>query len=157
MKKYIVYDDYKIGYIKDICTCDKCKERGRAEVFINDLNDNYLDCIKANDFDSIIYLGDSLDEAINEIKDSFERDIQTLEKEKMYLQKLVDLYSELKKESNEFIIRVIPNTSIGAITKYGTVKLEAQFWRDEYIFKTNLVFDEVKNLPFVLSVKSIEK
>ena len=49
MKKYIVYDDYKIGYIKDICTC----KRGRAEVFINDLDDNYLDCVKINDFDRI--------------------------------------------------------------------------------------------------------
>ena len=77
MKKYIVYDNYEIGYIKDICTCDKCKERGRSEVFINDLNDGYLDCIKANDFDRIIYLGDSLNDAINEIRNSFETKIQT--------------------------------------------------------------------------------
>lgn len=95
MKKYIVYGDYEIGCIKDICTCDMCKERGRAEVFINNLNDNYLDCIKANDFDDIIYLGDSLEEAINEMRSSFKNKIQTLEKEKIYLQKLVDLYSKL--------------------------------------------------------------
>ncbi len=155
MKKYIVYDDYKIGYIKDICTCIKCKERGRSEVFINDLNDNYLDCIKANDFDRIIYLGDTLNEAIGEMKNSFERDIQALKKEKMYLQKLVDLYSELKKESNKFIIKVTPNTSIETITRYGDIEIDAKLWKDEFIFKTNLVFNEVKELPFVLSVKSI--
>lgn len=97
MKKYIVYDDYKIGCIKDICTCNKCKERGRAEVFIDDLDGNFLDCMKANDFDSIIYLGDSLDEAINEVKNSFESKIQTLEREKTYLQRLVDVYSQLKR------------------------------------------------------------
>jgi len=95
MKKYIVYDDYEIGYIEDICTCDRCKERGRAEVFINDLNHKYLDCIEANDFENIIYLGDSLQEAINEMRYNFETKIETLEKEKVYLQKLVDLYSKL--------------------------------------------------------------
>lgn len=93
-----MYDDHEIGYIKDICKCEKCQERGRAEVFINDLDDSYLDCIKANDFENIIYLGDSLNEAINEMKNSFKSKIQTLEKEKLFLQKLADLYSELKDE-----------------------------------------------------------
>ncbi len=100
MKKYIVYDDYNIGYIKDVCTCIKCKERGRAEVFINDLDDKYLDCIKANDFENIIYLGNSLEEAINEMKNSFKFKIQTLKKEKVYLQQLVDLYSNLEDKTN---------------------------------------------------------
>jgi hypothetical protein len=155
MKKYIVYDDYEIGYIKDICKCEKCQERGRAEVFINDLDDNYLDCIKANDFENIIYLGDSLKEAINELNNSFKSKIQTLEKEKLYLQKLVDLYSELKDEHKEFIIRVAPNTQMKTIIQYGSVKLDAKLWRDEYIFKTKLNFEDVSSLPFVLSVKSL--
>lgn len=155
MKKYIVYDDYEIGYIKDICKCEKCQERGRAEVFINDLDDNYLDCIKANDFENIIYIGDSLEEATCELKNSFKSKIQTLEKEKSYLQKLVDLYSELKDERKEFIIRVAPNTQMEIIIQYGSVKMDAKLWRDEYIFKTNLNFEDVSNLPFVLSVKSL--
>ena len=67
MKKYIVYDNYKIGYIRDVCTCEKCKERGMSEVFINDLDDKYLDCIKGNEIENIIYLGDSLGEALNEL------------------------------------------------------------------------------------------
>ncbi len=155
MKKYIVYDDYEIGYIKDICTCERCKERGRAEVFINDLDDNYLDCIKANDFDRIIYLGDSLSEALKELRNAFEIKIQTLEKEKLYLQSLVDLYSELKEDANKFVIRVVPNTQMETIIQYGSVELDAKLWRDEYIFKTSLNFKDVSNLPFVLSVKSL--
>lgn len=96
MKKYIVYDNYKVGYIENICTCEKCKERGRAEVFINDLNDDYLDCIKANEIEDIIYLGDSITDAISELIKHFEREIETKDKVNKYLQSLVDLYSELK-------------------------------------------------------------
>lgn len=96
MKKYIVYDNYKVGYIKDICTCEKCKERGRAEVFINDLNDGYLDCIKANEIEDIIYLGDSITDAINELTTHFRRELETKEKANRCLQGLVDLYSNIK-------------------------------------------------------------
>ena len=155
MKKYIVYDDYEIGYIKDICRCEKCKERGRAEVFINDLDDDYLDCIKANDFDQIIYLGDSLSEALKELQNAFEIKIKMLEKEKLYLQSLVDLYSKLEEDANKFVIRVAPNTQIETIIQYGSVELDAKLWRDEYTFKTNLNFEDISNLPFVLSVKSL--
>lgn len=97
MKKYIVYNSNKIGYIKNICTCNKCKEQGMTEVFINDLDDNYLDCIKRNEIENIIYLGDSLTEAINELVNYFERKIQTREKENQYLQELVNMYSKLNK------------------------------------------------------------
>ena len=96
MKKYIVYDNYKIGYIRDVCTCEKCKERGMSEVFINDLDDKYLDCIKGNEIENIIYLGDSLGEALNELIDYFEKQIKTKEKENKYLQELVTFYSKLQ-------------------------------------------------------------
>lgn len=154
-KKYIVYDDYKIGYIRDICTCVRCKERGRAEVFINDLDGNYLDCIEANGFDRIIYLGDSLSEALKELRNAFETKIQTLEKEKLYLQSLINLYSKLEVDTNKFIIRVVPNTQIETIVQYGSIKPDAKLWPDEYIFETSLNFKDISNLPFVLSVKSL--
>ena len=155
MKKYIVYDNYQVGYIKDICKCERCKERGWTEVFINDLDDNYLDCIQANELGRIIYLGDSLSDAIKELRNSFEVKVQTLEKEKLYLQSLVDLYSKLEEDINEFVIRVAPKTPIETIIPYGSIKLDAGLWRDEYILKTNLKFEDISNLAFVLSVKSL--
>ena len=96
MKKYIVYDDYKIGYIKNICTCEKCKERGISEVFINDLDDKYLDCIKGNEIENIIYLGDSLTEAINELTIYFKGKLKLKDKENKYWQELVNFYSKLE-------------------------------------------------------------
>lgn len=65
------------------------------------------------------------------------------------------LYSELKDEREVFIIRVAPNTQMETIIQHGSVKLDAKLWKDEYIFKTNLNFEDVSNLPFVLSVKSL--
>ena len=70
MKTYIVFSDGRVGYIKNICKCEKCKERGEAEIFINDLDDGYLDCIKANDVEDIIYFGESLNKAIEEENDA---------------------------------------------------------------------------------------
>lgn len=96
MKKYIVYNNNKIGYIENICICEKCKDRGRAEVFINDLDDCYLDCIRANEIEDIIYLGNSITEAIGELTTRFEREIETKDKVNKCLQGLVDLYSKLK-------------------------------------------------------------
>lgn len=96
MKKYIVYDNCKIGYIKNVCTCEKCKERGIAEVFINDLDDKYLDCIKGNEIENIIYFGNSLVEASDELVNYFQEKIKTKEKENKYLQELVNFYSKLK-------------------------------------------------------------
>lgn len=96
MKKYIVYDDCKIGYIKNICTCEKCKKRGMSEMLINDLNDEYLDCIKGNEVENIIYLGDSLTEAFNELAIYFKGKLKLKDKENKYLQELVNFYSKLK-------------------------------------------------------------
>lgn len=96
MKKYIIYGNIQVGYIENICTCEKCRERGMAEVFINDLNDNYLDCIKANEIENIIYLGDSLAEAINELINHYDKEVQKQKKINHYLQMLVNLYSNIK-------------------------------------------------------------
>lgn len=96
MRKYIVYDEYKIGYIDNVCTCIECKERGMSEVFINDLNDKYLDCIKGNEIENIIYFGDSLTEAFNELINHFEGKLKLKNKENKYLQELVNFYSKLE-------------------------------------------------------------
>lgn len=96
-KHYIVFDDGRIGYIKSICTCDKCKERHMAEVFINDLDDEYMDCIKANDeeFKTLLYFGNSLSDAISVVVKSNDKT-----KEIEYLQSLIDFYSSELVEGN---------------------------------------------------------
>lgn len=90
MKNYIVYENYKIGYIEQICTCKKCKERGIAEIFINDLDGQYLACIKANELENISYFGESLVDAVQSIINK----INTKELENKYLQSLIDFYSK---------------------------------------------------------------
>lgn len=96
MKKYIVYNDCQIGYIKDVCACARCKERGRAEIFINTLEDEYLDCIKVNEIEEVIYLGNNLQEAIDEMVGYLMSKIKRQQKENRYLQELIDFYSKLK-------------------------------------------------------------
>ena len=88
-KKYIVFTNGQIGYIKDICTCEKCQKRGMAEIFINNLDDEYLDCIKADDIKQLAYFGESLTEAINELIKIYDKS-----KEIKYLQSLIDFYSK---------------------------------------------------------------
>lgn len=97
-KKYIVYGDYNIGYIENVSTCDGCRERGRSEVFINDLDGKYLDCIRGDEIDNIIYLGNSLTEAINELIRDFDRVVEKKDKINKYLQSLIDFYTKLKTE-----------------------------------------------------------
>lgn len=54
---YIVSSSGSIGRISKICTCDECKKRGETELFIDDLNGNYLDCIKYHElFDRNVVL-----------------------------------------------------------------------------------------------------
>lgn len=58
-KLYVTTNDGQLGYVDYICKCDRCKERGMWEVFINTtevrnthnmviIPDGYLDCIKLN-------------------------------------------------------------------------------------------------------------
>lgn len=84
-KKYIAYYDcgnLQIGYVGSICTCDKCRKRGVAEVIINDLGGFYLGRIKANELKDVVYFGNSILNMMNEIKNILEQ----TNKEKIYLQ-----------------------------------------------------------------------
>ncbi len=64
-KQYVVLDDGRIGYIDHVCMCEQCKKRGCAEIFINNLTGEYLDCIKSNEIYEIAYCGYSLCDADN--------------------------------------------------------------------------------------------
>lgn len=92
-KNYIVFDDGRVGYISLICTCEKCKERGIAEIFINDLDGVYLDCIKANDLSRVIYMGINLVAAIESLNEHYYKTIDKQRNELKYLQRIIDLYS----------------------------------------------------------------
>ena len=37
-KLYILTEEYKIGVVKYICTCEQCIKRGQVEVFIDRIN-----------------------------------------------------------------------------------------------------------------------
>lgn len=41
--------DKRIFKVDYICMCDECKKRGMPELFINDLNGNYVDTIKVSE------------------------------------------------------------------------------------------------------------
>lgn len=54
---YVVLSNGCLGYISSICMCDECKRRGETEVYINNINGDYLDCISFNElFDRNIIL-----------------------------------------------------------------------------------------------------
>lgn len=54
---YVVLSNGCLGYISSICMCDECKRRGETEVFINNINGDYLDCISYSElFDRNIVL-----------------------------------------------------------------------------------------------------
>jgi hypothetical protein len=91
-KNYIAFNDGRIGYIKDICTCERCKERGQAEMFIDDLNGNYLDCIKTNDVKDILYIGTSLLKAIASLVEYYNKLIETEKNGNRYLQSVLNFY-----------------------------------------------------------------
>lgn len=91
-KSYITFNDGRIGYIKNICTCEKCKERGQAEIFIDDLDGVYLDCIKANDVLDALYIGESLSGAFASLIEYYKKIIETEKKGNKYLQSIIDFY-----------------------------------------------------------------
>lgn len=95
MKQYIVYDDYKIGYIEHVCKCEKCVDRGLMEVMIRDLDDGYLDCFGANEFDRVVYVGESLSDAIKETVFRLKSENDVLAKENKQLNNLINIYSLL--------------------------------------------------------------
>jgi hypothetical protein len=60
-------------------------------------------------------------------------------------------------DMNKFKIRHVYKTPIEHIAKYGIVRIDGRLWRDEVILETDLSFDEVCKLPFVLAVKTLYK
>jgi hypothetical protein len=90
---YIVFKDGRIGTV-DICTCVRCRERKQAELFINNLDGSYMDCIKTNDVENIVYIGDSLTEATVSLAKHFNLLLQTKNKELSYLQSVINFYEK---------------------------------------------------------------
>lgn len=39
----------KIMKVSSICMCDECQKRKMPELFLEDMNGNYVDCIKLSD------------------------------------------------------------------------------------------------------------
>ena len=56
---------------------------------------------------------------------------------------------------NKYKIRVFPNTNLLKQLKEGIIHLDSKLWEDEYIYETNLSFEEVKSLLFVAAVKKL--
>lgn len=53
----------KIMKVSSICMCKECQERKMPELFLEDMNANYVDCIKVSDlFGSEYQLSNDLDE-----------------------------------------------------------------------------------------------
>ena len=93
-KNYIIFNDGRIGKVKDICRCEKCKERNQAELFIDDLNGKYLDCIATSDVKDIIYIGESLTIGISELVKYYQDKIIYEKNANRYLQSVIDFYQK---------------------------------------------------------------
>lgn len=53
----------KIRKVSSICMCEECRKRKMPELFLEDMNGNYADCIKVSDlFGSEYQLSNDLDE-----------------------------------------------------------------------------------------------
>lgn len=66
---YVVLSNGCLGYISSICTCDECERRRETEVFINNINGEYLDCIRFSElFDRniILNMGHTIYELTNQ-------------------------------------------------------------------------------------------
>jgi hypothetical protein len=93
MKTYIVFYDGKVGYLKDICKCEKCVKRKNYEWFINDLNDKYLDCVKPEDISKdVLYIGNNLATGIESLNDYHKSQLNTKIHEIKYLESINELY-----------------------------------------------------------------
>ncbi len=99
-KNYIVYtiaQQLYFGYIKSICNCKRCKDRGQVEIFINNLDDLYLDCVKYNEkfYDNLIYVGVNILEAIEKVEDYYNSIINRNKLENKCLQSIIDMTNYL--------------------------------------------------------------
>jgi hypothetical protein len=67
MKQYIAFKDGRLGYIDHICSCERCIDRGSKEIFVNEINGEYMDCISGISIDDILYIGLCINNAIGDI------------------------------------------------------------------------------------------
>jgi len=60
---------------------------------------------------------------------------------------------------NRFIIRVASYFDLEVFGKFakGILIPDAKLWKDQYFLETEMSFDEVKQLPFVMAIKNITK
>lgn len=95
MKIYIIFYDGRVGYVKDVCKCSKCIERKQYEWFINDLNDEYMDCIIPEDESKeVLYIGENIAEAISVLNSYYKNKLSMKDTEVKYLQSVCDVYKK---------------------------------------------------------------
>jgi hypothetical protein len=60
---------------------------------------------------------------------------------------------------NRFIIRVASHFDLEVFGKFakGILIPDAKLWKDQYFLETEMSFDEVKQLPFVIEVEMQER
>ena len=101
----VITDDGRVGTITDICTCDKCKERGFYEPRINTeigIYDIYItDTDKNNGFMSYYKIGDRVFGNVDEKQiDIIKEDIHTRKREIIALEAQLNVLNVLKKEKD---------------------------------------------------------
>jgi hypothetical protein len=57
---------------------------------------------------------------------------------------------------NQFIIRHIINTPMEVMAKQGTIKFDGTLWKNEVVLETELSYEEVYQLPFVLAIEGVK-
>ena len=66
MKLYVVTTENEICTVKEMCTCDKCKERGQPEYLLYGLNGQFSGSFNPNDMDHC-FITDSLAIALDRV------------------------------------------------------------------------------------------
>lgn len=108
-KNYIIFYNGRVGYV-NVCKCDKCKERKQYEWFINDLNDEYLDCVKPEDISKeVLYIGTNLAKGIEELNNYHKNELLIKTHEVNFLQSVIDVY---KKELFESVDKIEPKRDL---------------------------------------------
>jgi len=86
---YIWYEDI-IGKAR-ICDCEKCRERGEFELFVDDFITGYSYYPKQSQIHDIKCFTDSVEEFITAIVENYNKKLESNEFEKKYLQSIIDL------------------------------------------------------------------
>lgn len=71
MLEYIVYqigNKLTMGHVREIYKPKYHQGKSHCEICIEDLDGNYLESYRLHEFDSVYYLGFSLDEAVNTVE-----------------------------------------------------------------------------------------